>query len=94
MSAEEQKKEFDPDDPMEIMEMSAEGDPKELEMTIVDEFISMGYSKDEIRALFENPFYQVPHGILLKRGPVHVNFLIDRCIAEWSDPAYIESLSE
>ena len=77
------KKEFDPEDPLEMIETSAEGDLEELEKTVVEEFISMGYSRDEIRAIFQDPFYQVPHGILLERGPIHVTMLIDRCYQEW-----------
>jgi hypothetical protein len=47
------------DDPMELMANPVEGDPYVMLDCIVEEFAWMGYTTEEILALFDNPEYPV-----------------------------------
>jgi hypothetical protein len=83
------KDEFEADDPMELVGVALpDGDPEELAGAIVEEFIRMGLSNEELLALFRDPFYVGPHAIWRSRGDEYVLWLI-RCGRErWGFPRF------
>jgi hypothetical protein len=54
---------WEPEDPMQLDAVPANGDPGVMLVCLVEEFARMGMSTAEIEALFENPFFQATHGL-------------------------------
>ena len=83
------KDEFEDDDPMELVGVALpDGDPEELAGAIVEEFIRMGLSNEELLALFRDPFYAGPHAIWRSRGDEYVRGLIHRGRERWGFPRF------
>lgn len=83
------KEEFKADDPMELVGVALpDGDPDELARSIVEEFIRMGLSDQELLTLFRDPFYVGPHAIWRCRGDEYVRGLIDRGREHWGFPRF------
>jgi len=59
------EKDFEDDDPMELVGMviPTEGDEMldAMGRTFADEFLRMGYPPPAILSLFRDPFYRAPH---------------------------------
>ena len=71
-------KEFEDDDPMELEAVAIpDGDPEEQARFMMEEFLSMGMSKDEVLDLFRNPFYLGTHRLYRKLGEERLARLID-----------------
>ena len=51
------------DDPMEMMAAPANGDPLVMLDGIVEEYARMGWGREQIRELFDTPFFQATHGL-------------------------------
>jgi len=72
-------KEFEDDDPMELVQMFLpEGDPEAMAECFVEEFIWLGYGSQQLLDLFRNPFYAGAHAIYRRQGEAYVLGLIDR----------------
>ena len=83
------KDEFDEDDPMELVAVALpDGDPDEMACAIVEEFIRMGVSDQELLHLFHDPFYAGPHAIWRNRGEAYVQQLIDSSRERWGYPRF------
>jgi hypothetical protein len=83
------KDEFEDDDPMELVGVALpDGDPEELASAIVEEFIRMGLSNEELLALFRDPFYAGSHAIWRSRGDEYVRGLIHRGRECWGFPRF------
>ena len=83
------KDEFEHDDPMELVGVALpDGDPEELAGAIVEEFIRMGLSNEELLALFRDPFYAGPHAIWRSRGDEYVQGLIHFGRERWGFPRF------
>ena len=52
-----------PDDPMEMMGATANGDPVIMLDGIVEEYARMGWGREQIAKLFDTPFFQATHGL-------------------------------
>ena len=78
-------KEFEDDDPMEIVGMTfADPDGKiaeEMGRTFVDEYLRMGWPPEDILAVFRDPFYRAVHAIYRLRGEAFVVEMIARAQA-------------
>ena len=73
------EKEFENDDPMELVGTSMEGDEANIEemgLTFVEELARMDWSQEEIFAVFADPFYRGPHTVYRAKGPEFVRSLI------------------
>jgi hypothetical protein len=76
-------KELEAEDPYELVGVrypvpaGVDGD-RELARCFVEEFALMGWPRDRVRALFDNPRYEGAHEVLRRRGPG----LIDAVTAE------------
>ena len=54
---------LEPDDPMETMAASANGDPMVMLDGIVEEYARMGWGREQIAELFDTPVFQATHGL-------------------------------
>lgn len=73
-------KEFESEDPMQLVGTLMECDEEEIEemgLTFVEEFARMRWSREEIMAVFANPHYRGPHTVYRAKGPVFISGLID-----------------
>jgi hypothetical protein len=83
------KDEFEEDDPMELVGVALpDGDPDELARSIVEEFIRMGLSDEELWRLFHTPLYAGPHSIWRSRGDEYLRGLIDSGRERWGFPRF------
>lgn len=72
-------KQFEDDDPMELVQVYLpEGDPEAMAECFVEEFIWLGYDTQQLLDLFRNPFYAGAHAIYRRQGEAYVLGLIDR----------------
>jgi hypothetical protein len=73
------QKEFEDDDPMELVGTFVEGDDANIEemgFTFVEELARMEWSQEEILTVFADPFYRGPHTVYRAKGPEFVKSLI------------------
>ena len=79
-------KEVEADDPMElvgvVLPASAEA-TREMAYVFAEEFARMGHDKQQILALFKNPFYGGAHGAYRSLGNAAIQSIIDECVAAW-----------
>jgi hypothetical protein len=82
------KKEFEFDDPMEIVGVAGlppmtESDEREMHRCLVDEYVRMGFGDGAILDLFRNPFYRATHSVWRVRGEAYVIELIAEVRGRW-----------
>jgi hypothetical protein len=69
-------KQFEADDPMEIIGMTFRDDDgkiaDEMGRTFIDEFLRMGWPPEDILQLFRDPFYRAAHAVYRRRGEAFV----------------------
>jgi hypothetical protein len=73
-------KEFESDDPMELVGTLMECDEHEIEdmgFTFVEEFVRMRWPREEILSIFANPHYRGPHTVYRTKGRAFVDEVID-----------------
>lgn len=73
-------KEFESEDPMQLVGTLMECDEEEIEemgLTFVEEFARMRWPREEIMAIFANPHYRGPHTVYRAKGPAFISGLID-----------------
>ena len=68
------------DDPMEISGIEIEGDPQVMLQCIVEEFARMGCDADTILRMFDDPFFQGPHGLTRALGREHIRDCVNRIL--------------
>src|SRR5574342_229862 len=73
------RKSFEDDDPMELVQvLLPEGDAEAMAECFVEEFLWLGYDREQLLDLFRNPFYAGAHSIYRREGEGYVLGLIDR----------------
>ncbi len=75
------KKEFEPEDPMELVGVRFEQQPDaeafdEMACSIVEEYMRMGWTGENILRLFHNPAFKLTNNILQQRGEEYVQGLV------------------
>lgn len=73
-------KEFESDDPMELVGLLMQANEKDIEemgLTFVEEYVRMRWPREEIEAVFANPHYRGPHTVYRVKGPAFIAGLID-----------------
>ncbi len=75
------KKAFEPEDPMELVGVSFEQQPgdealDEMACSIVEEYMRMGWTGENILRLFRNPTFKLTYNILQQRGESYVRGLV------------------
>ena len=73
---------FEPEDPMELVGVSFEQEPDEealdeMACSIVEEYMRMGWTGENILRLFRNPAFKLTHNVLQRRGEGYVRGLVD-----------------
>lgn len=59
-----EKKEHEPDDPMELRGEETPGDARIMLDCIIEEYLDQDFSTEQVLSLFETPFYQAAHNLL------------------------------
>ncbi|MBM3941585.1 MAG: hypothetical protein FJ316_01405 [SAR202 cluster bacterium] len=78
-------KEFEPDDPMELVGVELPGgDIDQALDDLVLEYLSIGWSPTEIMFLFRSPHYQATHNIYRQKGHGYVKERIENLAGEWN----------
>jgi hypothetical protein len=76
------EKDFEDDDPMELVGMviPTEGDEMldAMGRTFADEFLRMGYPPPAILSLFRDPFYRAPHSLYTHKGEPYIVEMIEQ----------------
>lgn len=75
-------KAFEPEDPMELVGVKFEQEPDEavhhdMACSIVEEYMRMGWTGENIMRLFRNPAFKLSNDILQQRGEAYVQGLVD-----------------
>lgn len=73
------EKEFEHDDPMELVGSVlplGDSDLEAMGLTFVEELARMDWSQEEILTIFSDPFYRGPHTVYRARGAEYVKQLI------------------
>jgi hypothetical protein len=81
-------KQFEDDDPMELVGTFIEGDDESIEemgLTFVEELARMDWSQEQIFTTFADPFFRGPHTVYRAKGPKFVKSLI-RAVMGTSNP--------
>jgi len=79
-------KQFEPDDPLELVGVSLaadEGALDEMARCLVEDYVRDGWDADRLLALFRDPFYGTLHVIYRQRGEDYVRGLITQIVARW-----------
>ena len=76
-------KTFDPEDPFTPVGVGLGEDPDdeafaEMAWAVVEEYVRMGWTGDQIRRLFHSPFFQMAHQILRVKGEPFIEELADK----------------
>lgn len=76
------EKDFEDDDPMELVGMVIPTDGDEMldamGRTFADEFLRMGYPPPAILSLFRDPFYRAPHSLYTHKGEPYIVEMIEQ----------------
>lgn len=76
------EKDFEDDDPMELVGMviPTKGDEMldAMGRTFADEFLRMGYPPPAILSLFRDPFYRAPHSLYTHKGEPYIVEMIEQ----------------
>ena len=81
-------KAFEPDDPMALVAVGADGDPELQARCLVEEFVRLGTGDGQILAMFRSPFYAGAHALYRARGEAWVRAVIAEARARWGRPRF------
>lgn len=59
-----EKKEHEPDDPMELRGEETPGDARIMLDCIIEEYLDQDFGAEQVLSLFETPFYQAAYNLL------------------------------
>jgi len=79
-------KEFEDDDPMQLVGMILPGEEGQLEAMaecIVEEYVRMGWDERRLMTVFTNPLFLATHRIYRLKGEGYVREMIDKTCAKW-----------
>jgi hypothetical protein len=81
------QKEFDHEDPFELIGMVMPGEPGQLEAMaecLVEEYARMGWDERRLMTLFVNPMFMATYRIYRQKGEAYVQDLIARICSRWT----------
>jgi len=82
-------KPFAAEDPLKLTAVCCPGADQEAQFEIlVEEYCRMGTSREQILAMFRDPFYGLLHRYHLQAGADAVERLVDRVAAKWGTFRY------
>jgi hypothetical protein len=76
----------DPTDPNVLVGVMLSADAEattEMAYVFAEEFARMGHDKQQILALFKNPYYGGAHGAYQALGEAAIQAIVDECIDAW-----------
>ena len=77
----------DPTDPQELVGVELPGNEsvtREMAAAFADEFAQLGYTRDEILAMYRAPFYAAVHRIWQLLGEEEIARVVDESVGVWS----------
>jgi hypothetical protein len=78
------EKEFDLDDPMELVGVALPGgNVEEMVECLVEEYIRDGWDDKSLLHLFHDPFYRATHQVYREKGEEYVLAIISRLRERW-----------
>ncbi len=80
-------KQFEEEDPMDLVGIVLPGEPGQLEAMaecFVEEYIRMGWDEPRLMTLFTNPMFMATHRIYRQKGEGFVRELIQKTQARWN----------
>ena len=79
-------KDFDPEDPNELVGVNVGGgDANQALDGIVQEYLFLGWTAQQILMLFRSPYYGATHRIFLQMGAAHVKERVKQLAAQWNE---------
>jgi len=81
----------EPDDPHLLVGVSLPGDEattREMAAAFADEFAQMGFDRDRLLRLFENPFYAGAHAARRLLGDVEITRIVTESLRAYGGRAY------
>ncbi len=80
-------KEPEPDDPLEltgvVLPAPDEASLKDMAVCFVEEFLRDGWSDEQLRAMFRNPYYRGPYLVWRQQGDAYVEAVIQEVRHIW-----------
>ncbi len=76
----------DPTDPNILVGVVLPADAeaiRDMAYAFAEEFVRMGYDKQQLLGVFQNPFYAGAHGAYRTLGDAEILAIIDECLAAW-----------
>lgn len=84
-------KPVEPDDPLEltgvVLSAPDETSLREMAVCFVEEFLRDGWSDEQLRAMFRNPFYRGPYLVWRQKGDAYVDAVIQEVRQVWRQHA-------
>jgi hypothetical protein len=78
------EKDFDPDDPMELVGVElGEGSIEEMAECLLEEYMRDGWDDENLLCLFRDPFYRATYRIYQEKGEKYVLALIGKVRQKW-----------
>ena len=83
-------KAWEPDDPMTltgvVLPAADDASLREMAVCFIEEFLQDGWTAEQLRELFRNPYYQGPYLVWRAKGETFVHRVIDEVLRAWSPP--------
>ena len=80
-------KEFEPDDPIEMVGMEIPGQSeaalRDMALCFAEEFVREGWSEEKLFAMFKNPLYAGPYLAWKQKGDEFVKSVIVEALNMW-----------
>jgi len=80
-------KEYDPEDPMEMIGVQfpgqSEAQLRDMAVCFAEEFVREGWSAEKLFKMFQNPFYQGPYLVWKQKGDAFVQSAIQEAMKMW-----------
>ena len=76
----------DPSDPNVLVGVVLPADAetmREMAYVFAEEFVRMGYDKEQLLSVFQNPFYAGAHGAYRTLGEEAIHAIMDECLNAW-----------
>ncbi len=78
------EKDFEPDDPMELVGVALGGGSiEEMAECLVEEYVRDGWDEESLLRLFHDPFYRATYRICQEKGDEYILALIRRAREKW-----------
>jgi hypothetical protein len=84
----------EPEDPLEIVPQVVVGDPAEMLECILQEFAWMGWTAEELLALFSNPGYPLLRELRAYYGEDEIRRQVESLVSRWGTLRFRETIVE